>query len=111
LEFGDEAAVGGGEPGAGAAEAPFGVGHFADAAFLLEAGGVVFGVEEVEEELEFGGIVAGEEDGGGAEAVLEGVAGGGGLAGGGARAGGVLGVGLVGGAAGIGYWHDLSCLF
>ena len=61
--------------GACAAEAPLGVGHFAEAALGGEAGGWEGGLELVEEGLVFGGVVAGEEHGLGAEAVAEGVAG------------------------------------
>jgi hypothetical protein len=83
-----------------AAEAPFGVGHFADEALLGEvAGGEMVG-EFGEEGEVFGGVVAGEENGLGAEAVAEVVAGGFLFTGGGDGAGGEFGVELVGGELG-----------
>jgi hypothetical protein len=56
---------------AGAAQAPFGVGHFADAASIGEGGGFEVLREFVEQGLILSGVVAGEEDGLGAEAQAE----------------------------------------
>jgi hypothetical protein len=87
---------------AGAAEAPLGIGHFADVAEFGEVVGTEvideFGVEGVV----VGGVVAGEEHGLGAEAVAEVVLGGAGLPGGGGGSGGLQGVRLIGADLGSG---------
>jgi len=70
---------------------------------LLErAGGVKIGPEAGAERFQIGGLLAGEEHGFRAEAVLEGVAAGGGLAGGGAGAGGLCGISTICGALLVG---------
>jgi hypothetical protein len=96
---------------ADAAESPFGVGHFADEAGFSEvAGGEVLG-EFVKEVGIFGEVVAGEEDGLGAETVTEVVTGRNGFAGFGGGAGGEFGVGLVGsylGGGGHGFWGPFA---
>jgi len=95
---------------ADAAEAPFGVGHFADLALFGEVvRGEVVG-EFFEEGFVFGGTIAVQEDGLGTESVLKVVLGGAGLALGGARSSGVSGVGLVGGDLGSGS-HRSSSVF
>jgi hypothetical protein len=79
-----------------AAETPFGPGQLAEAGLLGFVGGLVDGAEAVEEGLEFGGVLHGEEGVAGAEAVGAAVIGDFGFALGGARAGGELGVAAVG---------------
>jgi hypothetical protein len=90
----------GGEEGllveAGAAEAPLGVGHFADRSRLGEVGGLEVVVKFGEEGVVFGGVFAGEEHGEGAEAVAKAVKGGAGFTGDGSRAGRVLGIFAIG---------------
>jgi hypothetical protein len=85
-----------------AAEAPFGIGHFPDEALRSEVGGGKVCSEFVEELLVGGGVVAGQEDGLGAETVAEVVLRRASLALGGAGSGGALSVGEVGGDLGGG---------
>src|SRR5271155_1305370 len=70
---------GGFHEAADAAEAPVGIGHFADETVFGEVVGPEVGGEFGEEFCVFGGVVAGKQDGGGAETVGKTVAGGGDL--------------------------------
>jgi hypothetical protein len=79
-----------------AAEAPVGPGHLAEAELLSFVGGLEGGAEAVEEGLEFGGVLDGEDGVAGGEAVGAAVMGDFGFACGGARAGGAQGVAAIG---------------
>jgi hypothetical protein len=79
-----------------AAETPVGPGHLAEAELLGLVDGLEGGAEAVEEGLEFGGVLVGEEGVAGGEVVGAAVAGDFGFALGGAWAGGELGVTAVG---------------
>ena len=94
-EFGDAAGEGVGGAASDSAEAPVGIGHFADRAEFGGVGGGEVSGEIGEEGFVFGGIFTREKDGFGAGTVVEIVQRRGGLAGVGAGSGGEPGVGLV----------------
>jgi hypothetical protein len=79
-----------------AAETPVGAGHLAEAELLGLVGGLEGGAEAVEEGLEFGGVLDGEDGVAGGEVVGTAVMGDFGFAFGGAWAGGELGVAAIG---------------
>ena len=79
-----------------AAETPFGAGQLADVRILEGVGGLEDVEETVEQGLEVGGVLLGEDGVAGAEAVGAGVGGDLGFALGSSGAGGALGVAAIG---------------
>ena len=79
-----------------AAETPFGAGQLADVRILEGVGGLEHVEEAVEQGLEVGGVLLGEDGVAGAEAVGAGVGGDLGFALGSSGAGGALGVAAIG---------------
>ncbi len=79
-----------------AAERPVGPGHLAEADILELVGGLVGGAEAVEEGLEFGGVLDGEDGVAGGDAAGAAVIGDFGFAFGGTGAGGAEGVAAIG---------------
>lgn len=80
----------------GAEGFPLGVGHLVNQVLFGVVARLVVGLDAGVEGVEFGGVLVGEDEGAGAEAMAEGVEAGAGFAGGGAGAGGFFGVAAIG---------------